>query len=121
VRAQVFEVIVRQAMAGAPWQSICKGPMRVNNITEDEIKAEVERRKSEAYKEEISKHVEGGPCYCRDCTAKNLERYRLYNERLAAIPHSNSAPCACQSCQNAVRKTVKDILDELWNSAPAAI
>src|SRR6185437_9455909 len=34
VRAQVFEVIVRQGMAGAPWKEICTGPMQVNSITE---------------------------------------------------------------------------------------
>jgi hypothetical protein len=45
VRAQVFEVIVRQGMAGAPWRSICAGPMRVNNIDPDEVQAEVDRRK----------------------------------------------------------------------------
>lgn len=44
VRAQVFEVIVRQALAGAPWREICAGPMRVNNISEEEVQAEVDRR-----------------------------------------------------------------------------
>ncbi|MBC7998755.1 MAG: hypothetical protein IAF58_12475 [Leptolyngbya sp.] len=46
VRAQVFEVIVRQAMAGAPWRAICEGPLLVNKIHPDEIQAEVERRKA---------------------------------------------------------------------------
>ncbi|MBX9948382.1 MAG: zinc ribbon domain-containing protein [Candidatus Obscuribacterales bacterium] len=45
VRSQVFEVIVRQALAGAPWRELCAGPMVVNNIAEDEILAEVERRR----------------------------------------------------------------------------
>lgn len=45
VRQQVFEVIVRQAMAGAPWREMCAGPMAVNNINDDEIMAEVERRR----------------------------------------------------------------------------
>lgn len=45
VRAQVFEVIVRQALAGAPWREICAGPMQVNNITPEEVEAEVQRRK----------------------------------------------------------------------------
>lgn len=45
VRQQVFEVIVRQALAGAPWREICAGPMAVNNINDDEIMAEVERRR----------------------------------------------------------------------------
>jgi hypothetical protein len=44
VRAQVFEVIVRQALAGAPWREICAGPMLVNNISPEEILAEVDRR-----------------------------------------------------------------------------
>lgn len=46
VRQQVFEVIVRQAIAGAPWREMCAGPMTVNSITEDEILEEVERRRN---------------------------------------------------------------------------
>jgi len=46
VRAQVFEVIVRQALAGAPWREICAGPMQVNNITPDEVESEVKRRQA---------------------------------------------------------------------------
>lgn len=46
VRAQVFEVIVRQALAGAPWQDICSGPMQVNNISPEEVEAEVKRRQA---------------------------------------------------------------------------
>jgi hypothetical protein len=45
VRAQVFEVIVRQAIAGAPWREICLGPMQVNSITPEEIETEVNRRR----------------------------------------------------------------------------
>ncbi|HEY9760400.1 MAG TPA: hypothetical protein V6C97_34900 [Oculatellaceae cyanobacterium] len=44
MRAQVFEVIVRQAIAGAPWREICAGPMRVNQISEEEIQEEIDRR-----------------------------------------------------------------------------
>ncbi|PWT96961.1 MAG: hypothetical protein C5B53_08655 [Candidatus Melainabacteria bacterium] len=44
VRSVVLEVIVRQALAGAPWREICAGPMRVNNITAEEVQAEVDRR-----------------------------------------------------------------------------
>lgn len=47
VRAQVFEVIVRQAMAGAPWREICAGPMQVNNITAEEVEVEVARRRGQ--------------------------------------------------------------------------
>lgn len=46
VRAQVFEVIVRQALAGAPWREICAGPMQVNNISPDEVESEVRRRQA---------------------------------------------------------------------------
>ncbi len=46
VRQQVFEVIVRQALAGAPWREICAGPMQVNNITPEEVEAEVKRRQA---------------------------------------------------------------------------
>lgn len=45
VRAQVFEVVVRQAIAGAPWQEICRGPMQVNNITIEEVEEEVQKRR----------------------------------------------------------------------------
>ncbi len=45
VRDQVFEVIVRQALAGAPWREICKGPMEVNGISELEVQREVNRRR----------------------------------------------------------------------------
>jgi hypothetical protein len=46
VRDQVFEVIVRQGMAGAPWRMICAGPMQVNNISEEEVQAEIKRRQN---------------------------------------------------------------------------
>lgn len=46
VRAQVFEVIVRQALAGAPWREICAGPMQVNSISPDEVEVEVKRRQA---------------------------------------------------------------------------
>lgn len=46
VRAQVFEVIVRQALAGAPWREICAGPMSVNNISAEEVEGEVKRREA---------------------------------------------------------------------------
>ena len=45
VRKQVFEVVVRQAMAGAPWKEICAGPMSVNNISHGEVEREVRRRR----------------------------------------------------------------------------
>lgn len=47
IRSNVFEVIVRQALAGAPWREICAGPMLVNNITFEEIEEEVRRRRGD--------------------------------------------------------------------------
>ncbi len=44
VRAQVFEVIVRQAISGAPWREICAGPMQVNSIDPEDIQKEVDNR-----------------------------------------------------------------------------
>jgi hypothetical protein len=46
VRAQVFEVIVRQALAGAPWRELCANPMQANNISVNEVEAEVKRRQA---------------------------------------------------------------------------
>ena len=46
VRAQVFEVIVRQALAGAHWREICAVPMQINNILPEEVEAEVKRRQA---------------------------------------------------------------------------
>jgi hypothetical protein len=47
VRQQVFEIIVRQAMAGTPWRIICAAAMEFNGITADEVEAEVNRRRKE--------------------------------------------------------------------------
>lgn len=44
VRAQVLQVIVYQALAGAPWKEICAGPMEVNNITIADVETELKRR-----------------------------------------------------------------------------
>jgi hypothetical protein len=46
IKQQVFEVILRQAMAGAPWKEICKGPMKVNGIDPQEIEEELKRRQA---------------------------------------------------------------------------
>ncbi|MBS2006805.1 MAG: hypothetical protein JST01_07190 [Cyanobacteria bacterium SZAS TMP-1] len=45
VRDQVFEVVVRQGMAGAPWREICALPMRTNSIDPDDVQKEIDRRK----------------------------------------------------------------------------
>jgi Ca-activated chloride channel family protein len=46
VRSQVFEVIVRQAMAGVDYENVCAGPMQVNNISREEVEQEVSRRQA---------------------------------------------------------------------------
>lgn len=43
-RDEVFEVIVRQALAGAPWRELCSGPMQEQNISHEEIEEEVRER-----------------------------------------------------------------------------
>jgi len=48
IRSQVFEVIVRKAMSGEPWRETCLAPMRVNNITAEEVAREVDRRQAMA-------------------------------------------------------------------------
>lgn len=71
VRAQVFEVIVRQARVGAPWRIICDGPMMVNGITEEEVLAEVERRGGPVHKTE---HRDTGLCDCANCIDAVIKR-----------------------------------------------
>lgn len=46
VRSQVFEVVVRQAMAGVDYRTVCAGPMSVNKITPEEVEEEVARRQA---------------------------------------------------------------------------
>jgi hypothetical protein len=43
-RAAVLDVIVQQAIAGASWREISKGPMRLYNISQEEVQAEMNRR-----------------------------------------------------------------------------
>ncbi len=44
VRAAVLEVVVGQAISGAPWREICAGPMKMNGIKPEEVEEEVRRR-----------------------------------------------------------------------------
>ena len=113
VRQQVFEVIVRQAIAGAPWQEICKGPMEVNRITEAEVKQEVALRK-------LNQHTSGKNvrCYCPDCRVKYFDKRRQYWAKywakLEAVPHSAISPCACKDCRAAVQQVTAAILKEFF-------
>lgn len=103
IRAQVFEVIVRQALAGAPWQLICQMPMEVNHITEEEIVKEVERRKN-------SPHNESGVCHCVKCLKNRTEKFATYATVVDSIPHSEKSPCACKTCRDAVQAIVGEAL-----------
>lgn len=48
VRTMVLDVIVRQAMAGAPWRESCQGPMLVNRISIQDVEEEVRKRGGDA-------------------------------------------------------------------------
>ncbi|HEY9774227.1 MAG TPA: hypothetical protein V6C81_10550 [Planktothrix sp.] len=86
VRTQVFEVIVRQGLAGAPWKEICAGPMQVNNITVSEVEAEIARRKTILDEE---------------------------TRRIDEIAHSAISPCACNECRLAIKETLARIRSEV--------
>ena len=102
VRGQVFEVIVRQAIAGTAWKSICAGPLQVNNISEEEIENEVKRRV------EKNKHTDKNFCLCRECLARRLEiAHKAWAEHqtyLDAILHTENAPCPCNDCYQKIYK-----------------
>lgn len=97
IRSQVFEVIVRQGMAGAPWREICEGPMQVNNITEAEIQAEIDRRSRMS-------HSPSPTCECSLCR-RHFEQQRL---KLSLKEHSEKSPCACPECYRAVQRVIAD-------------
>lgn len=46
VRIQVLCLIVKQALVGVPWREICAGPMKVNNITPEDVETEIEKWRS---------------------------------------------------------------------------
>ncbi len=101
IRGQVFEVIVRQAMAGAPWREICQGPMQVNNISEAEIQAEINRRS-------IKPHADSSFCECALCSSRRQSENR--KQLLSRIKHSEKSPCACPDCYKAVQQIIADYL-----------
>ncbi len=59
IKQMVFEVILRQAMAGAPWKEICKGPMKVNGIDPKEIEEELKRRRQGMSGRDGTNHANG--------------------------------------------------------------
>jgi Ca-activated chloride channel family protein len=75
VRAQVFEVICQQAMAGSRWRQVCAGPMQANNITPEEVEAEVARRRAALGK------TPPAPGQCDE--AQDLEKLRTTLDALA--------------------------------------
>jgi hypothetical protein len=101
VRSQVFEVVVRQAAAGAPWKEICKGPMAINNITEAEIEAEVKRRHGVVHTDVVN-------CPCLKCVQSRWAKFREEIKAREAIPHSEKSPCACIDCRKAVDKILTE-------------
>lgn len=46
LRQAVFDIVVKQAVAGAPWKDLCRGPMEINGISIAEVEAEVSRRRT---------------------------------------------------------------------------
>ncbi len=128
VRAQVFEVIVRQAEAGAPWREICAGPMSVNKITAQEVEEELARRQGgggptgAAVPKTPSPWGDGGPLTLNlpqltqriaavrevlqkllDMNAGDLEGFRRAIEQLdqAAVEISQIEQCASAQQQDA--------------------
>lgn len=55
LRGQVLEIIVKQAIMGAPWKTICAGPMQIHKITPEEVEKEVELRQKDGKKPTSSK------------------------------------------------------------------
>ena len=102
VRGQILEVIVRQALAGAPWQVICAAPMQVNGITVKEVEAEIERRRSQKHDERLSQG-----CSCCDCLNKRQHARVQFSKAVAEIKHSPVSPCACVSCRLAIEEMIE--------------
>lgn len=116
VRAQVFEVIVRQARAGAPWRIICHGPMLVNAITEEEVLAEVERRGGPKPKLE---HRDSFNCDCQNCMDRLIksmvaqhEKHTTWDDRCAycMVELRNKVTAEHDSHGHIVRECIKCIL-----------
>jgi hypothetical protein len=97
VRAQVFEVVVRQALMGVPWKEICSGPMQVNAISIEEVEKEVERRKQIPHD---SANTESCPCLkCTQARQRAVrEKTKQAEQAVDEIPHSEQSPCGCNEC-----------------------
>src|SRR5262249_48907365 len=67
VKNMVLEVIVKQALAGAPWKDTCVGPMSIHKISVKEVEAELNKRRGA--KEPIA--IE--PVSCVECRRNAAE------------------------------------------------
>ena len=83
VQAQVFEVIVRQGMSGAPWREICAGPLQVSNIDPEEVEAEIQRRRGGGPAKALPEKPQPSPGASAAAFA-----FPLASEQLAALRHS---------------------------------
>jgi hypothetical protein len=70
VRAAVFLVIVRKALAGEPWKETCAAPMRTNNITPEEIMAELDNQPPPNGPAAASAGIPSSPVF-KDYSGKN--------------------------------------------------
>jgi len=110
VRRQVFEVVVRQALVGAPWQQICRGQMLANAISEDEIEQEVNRRK----RPEESKSAAVSTEQSIQTARKDYSQFQAaVDAALDQIAHSQVSPCACTKCRSAVSVILKNTAVEV--------
>lgn len=109
VRAQVLEVIVRQALAGAPWREICAGPMLFNNITPQEVEAEVRRRMADANDAE--------PSDMNVLDHNSLKCEKLI-KRLLRIADDLTTSHS-QSQRNSMAEDIRELVRQLSNSIEA--
>jgi phosphoribosylaminoimidazole-succinocarboxamide synthase len=58
IRAQIVEVVVRQAIAGARWREICAAAMQANQITPEQIEEEMSRRQGGVERPSTNSHHE---------------------------------------------------------------
>ncbi len=113
VRAQVFEVVVRQAMAGAPWHAICAGPMQINQITPHEIEEEVRRRRGGGGNEPPSASVPKKPLPTEGAAgialALPLPSQQLTNVRALLVNLAEN----CESEATGTRTQLSNIVNQL--------
>ena len=102
VRQQVLEVIARQAINEAPWREICKGPMDVNFITEEDVQREILTLSNAVHTGKMN-------CWCEKCFSERRAYNYRKSRRTDAIPHSPISPCACNDCNAAIQRTRHEI------------